>query len=120
MTKILVVDDTHTDLQTATLTLRGAGYTVSTAMNEQEAKQRLQTDKPDLIVLDVVLPDRSGFEFCRELKENVEMRSIPVVICSSKSSKMDIYWGMQQGADAYLAKPVDTEKLVETVRKFTR
>jgi two-component system, chemotaxis family, response regulator PixH len=118
MAKILVVDDTNTDLQTATLSLRSAGYNVSTARNEQEAKQHLATETPDLIVLDVVLPDRSGFELCRELKEHAQMKCIPVVMCSSKNSKMDIYWGMQQGADAYLAKPVDTDQLVATVGKF--
>jgi two-component system, chemotaxis family, response regulator PixH len=115
---ILVVDDTQTDLQTAALTLQKAGFDVSTAQSEGEAKARIQKQKPQLIVLDVVLPDRSGFEFCRELKEEAATKGIPVVMCSSKNSKMDIYWGLQQGADAYLAKPVDTDELVKTVNKL--
>ncbi|MBW4553720.1 MAG: response regulator transcription factor [Aphanocapsa sp. GSE-SYN-MK-11-07L] len=118
MNTILVVDDSKTDQQIATSALKQAGYTVVTAANDQEAKISLAAKKPDLIVLDVVLPDRSGFEICRDWKDNDATKSIPVIICSSKGSKMDKYWGMQQGADAYLAKPIDTDQLIQTVRKL--
>lgn len=120
MSTILVVDDLMTDLQIAAGFLQKAGFTVVTAINEQEARNRIATQKPDVIILDVVLPDRSGFEFCRDLKDSPETEKIPVVISSSKGSKMDIYWGMQQGADAYLPKPINGDELVETVRKFIR
>jgi two-component system, chemotaxis family, response regulator PixH len=115
---ILVIDDTQTDLQTAALTLQKAGFDVSTAQSEAEARNRIAKQTPELIVLDVVLPDRSGFEFCRALKEDAATNKIPVVMCSSKNSKMDIYWGMQQGADAYLPKPVDTDDLIKTVKRL--
>jgi two-component system, chemotaxis family, response regulator PixH len=69
-----------------------------------------------LIVLDVVLPDRSGFEFCRDLKDDEQTKQIPVVMCSSKNSKADIFWGKHQGADAYLTKPVNPEELVSIVK----
>uniref|UniRef100_B8HNR5 Response regulator receiver protein n=1 Tax=Cyanothece sp. (strain PCC 7425 / ATCC 29141) TaxID=395961 RepID=B8HNR5_CYAP4 len=118
MSTILIVEDTLTDLQVVSGSLQQAGYAVVTAANEQEAKTRLAQHKPDLIVLDVVLPDRSGFEICRDLKEQTETKDIPVVICSTKGSNMDKYWGMQQGADAYLAKPVDPDELVKIVRKL--
>lgn len=118
MSTILVVDDLMTDLQITSGSLQKAGFTVITASNEQEAKAHIAHQKPDAIVLDVVLPDRSGFEICRDLKEDTDTKDIPIVLCSSKGSKMDKYWGMQQGANAYLAKPVDADELVQTVRKF--
>jgi two-component system, chemotaxis family, response regulator PixH len=118
MSVVLIVEDSMTDLQVTSSSLQQAGYTVITASDEQEAKQRLASQKPDLIVLDVVLPDRSGFEICRDLKDDVATQNIPVVMCSTKGSNMDKYWGMQQGADAYLAKPVDPAQLVQAVRKL--
>lgn len=118
MNTVLIVEDTMTDLQVAMASLQKAGFAVLTAGNEQEAKVKIAAQRPDLIVMDVVLPDRSGFELCRELKEEAATKGIPVVMCSTKGSNMDKYWGMQQGADAYLAKPVDTDELVKTVRRF--
>jgi two-component system, chemotaxis family, response regulator PixH len=118
MSVVLIVEDSMTDLQVTSSSLQQAGYTVITASDEQEAKQRLASQKPDLIVLDVVLPDRSGFEICRDLKDDAATQNIPVVMCSTKGSNMDKYWGMQQGADAYLAKPVDPAQLVQAVRKL--
>ncbi len=118
MTTILVIDDSLTDQQIVSGVLRQAGYTIVTATNEQEAKSRLAAQRPDLIVLDIVLPDRSGFEICREWKDNAATKDIPVIICSKKGSKMDKYWGMQQGADAYLAKPLDTHELIQIVQKL--
>uniref|UniRef100_B8HNR4 Response regulator receiver protein n=1 Tax=Cyanothece sp. (strain PCC 7425 / ATCC 29141) TaxID=395961 RepID=B8HNR4_CYAP4 len=118
MNTILVVDDLMTDAQIASGCLKEAGYSVIIAGSEQEAMKHISQRQPDLIVLDVVLPDRSGFEVCRDLKENLVTQKIPIILCSSKGSKMDIYWGMQQGADAYLPKPVVPSQLIETVQKF--
>jgi two-component system, chemotaxis family, response regulator PixH len=118
MHTVLVVDDSMTDMQIASGSLQQAGFTVITATNEKEAKARIASQKPDLIVLDVVLPDRSGFEICRDLKDNPSTKDIPIVICSTKGTNMDKYWGMQQGADAYIAKPVDPDELVKAVRKL--
>jgi chemotaxis family two-component system response regulator PixH len=118
MNTVLIVEDTMTDLQVAMSSLQQAGFAVLTASNEQEAKTKIATQRPDLIVMDVVLPDRSGFELCRDLKQEDATKGIPVVMCSTKGSNMDKYWGMQQGADAYLPKPVDGDELVKTVRKF--
>lgn len=118
MSTVLVVDDSMTDMQVAKGTLQKAGFSVITASSEQEAKARIANQKPDLIVLDVVLPDRSGFELCRDLKEENSTKEIPIIMCSTKGSKMDKYWGMQQGADVYLAKPIDTDELVRAVQKL--
>jgi two-component system, chemotaxis family, response regulator PixH len=118
MNTILVIDDCLTDLQVISGSLEKAGFTVFRATNEQEAKTKISQQRPDLIVLDVVLPDRSGFEFCRDLKEENSTQNIPVIMCSSKTSKMDKYWGLQQGADAYMGKPVDGEELIQTISKL--
>jgi DNA-binding response OmpR family regulator len=71
-----------------------------------------------VIILDVVLPGRSGFELCRDLKAEAGTSKIPVLICSTKGSEMDKFWGMKQGADAYIAKPVDQEQLLRIVKQL--
>jgi chemotaxis family two-component system response regulator PixH len=68
--------------------------------------------------LDVVLPGRSGFEICRELKAEDNTSNIPVIICSTKGTEMDKFWGLKQGADAYITKPIDQDELVKTVNKL--
>jgi chemotaxis family two-component system response regulator PixH len=118
MSTILVVDDSATDQQIISGSLVREGYTVVTASSEKDALEKINQKKPALIVLDVVLPDRSGFEMCRDLKESNDTKSIPIVMCSSKGSNMDIFWGKQQGADAYVTKPVDAAELVQAVRKL--
>ena len=120
MPTILVVEDSLTDQALAAGSLREAGFKVVIVGSEKEAKAQMAIFRPDAIVLDVVLPDRSGFELCRDLKDEKETQDIPIVVCSSKAGKMDKYWGMQQGADAYLAKPVDLEELVNTVTRLVR
>ena len=118
MHKILVVDDSTTDLHVIQNSLEKAGFFVMTARSELEAKAQLVDQIPDLIVLDIVLPDRSGFELCRALKTDGGTKEIPIVLCSNKNSKMDRYWGLQQGADAYIFKPVNLEELLETVKNL--
>jgi CheY-like chemotaxis protein len=116
MNTALVVDDCLTDMQVLTRCLQQGGLNVLTANSGEEALAKLTSQKPDVIVLDVVLPGSSGFDICREIKAGVETRNIPVVICSTKGGEMDKFWGIKQGADAYLAKPIDQEEFVRTVK----
>jgi DNA-binding response OmpR family regulator len=116
MSTALIVDDCLTDMQVLSHCLQQGGLNVLTANSGEEALAKLSNQKPDVIVLDIVLPDASGFDVCREIKGTVETRNIPVIICSTKGSEMDKFWGMKQGADAYLAKPVDQEEFVRTVK----
>jgi two-component system, chemotaxis family, response regulator PixH len=116
MTTVLLVEDTMTEAVIIGGTLRNAGFEIIQALSSEEAKVKLSQRRPDLIVLDVVLPGESGFELCRELKENADTASIPIVMCSTKNSEMDKFWGMKQGAAAYLTKPVVPEDLVRTVK----
>lgn len=116
MATVLVVEDTLTQAEIITSTLHGAGFTTSVATSSEDAKIKLSQQKPDLIVLDVVLPGESGFELCRELKEKPETKDIPIVLCSTKNGEMDKFWGMKQGASAYLTKPIDPEELIRTAK----
>ncbi len=116
----LVVEDSMTDMQILTRCLQQGGLNVVTANTGEEALAKLNTQKPDIIILDVVLPGCSGFEVCREIKEAATTRNIPVVICSTKGGEMDKFWGLKQGADAYLAKPVDQNEFVRTVKQLIR
>jgi DNA-binding response OmpR family regulator len=120
MSTVLVVEDTLTEMEIITSCLRRGGLNVMTANNGNDAIAKISSQKPDLIVLDVVLPDRSGFELCRDLKAEAGTSNIPIVICSTKGSDMDKFWGKKQGADAYLAKPVDQAELVRTVKQLIK
>lgn len=116
----LVVEDSLTDMQILVGCLQQSGITVFVAQSGEEAMATVARQKPDVIVLDVVLPGCSGFEVCRDLKTNDETSNIPIVICSTKGSEMDKYWGMKQGADAYIAKPIDQDEFVRTVKQLIR
>ena len=114
----LIVDDSLTDMEVVTGCLKQDGLNVLTASSGEEALKKLASHTPDVIILDVVLPGRSGFEICRELKAETSTSNIPVIICSTKGSEMDKFWGLKQGADAYLAKPVDQAELTRTVKQL--
>ncbi|HIK37091.1 MAG: response regulator [Geminocystis sp.] len=120
MGSVLVVDDSATERKILSSYLQELGITVSTAETGEEALEKIHASHPDLIVLDVVLPGKSGFEVCRELKSNEETNKIPIIICSTKGSEMDKFWGMKQGADAYIAKPINKEEFLDAVKKLLR
>ncbi|MBF2048338.1 MAG: response regulator transcription factor [Leptolyngbya sp. IPPAS B-1204] len=114
----LVIDDSMTDREVLTACLRQAGMTVMTATTGEEGLEKLSISQPDIIIVDVVLPGCSGFEVCRELKAQAKTSKIPVIISSTKGTEMDKFWGMKQGADAYIPKPIDQEELIRTVKKL--
>lgn len=116
----LVVDDSATEREILVGYLQQAGISVSTANSGEEALEKINSNQPDLIVLDVVLPGRSGFEVCREIKGQEKTKNIPIIICSTKGSEMDKFWGMKQGADAYIPKPVDQQELISTAKKLIK
>lgn len=119
MATALIVDDTKTELSILSDCLTGAGVTVETASSGEEALAKISVKHPDIIILDVVLPGKSGFEVCRELKsDGTSTQNIPIIICSTKGTDMDKFWGKKQGADAYIPKPVDPEELIRTVKQL--
>ncbi|ELS32575.1 MULTISPECIES: response regulator transcription factor [Pseudanabaena] len=120
MSTILVVEDTMTQAEIIIGSLRNAGFNTILAMSGDEARTKIGQQKPSAIVLDVVLPNESGFELCRDLKDKPTTKDIPIILCSTKSGEMDKFWGMKQGASAYLTKPVDIDELVRTIRLLVK
>ncbi|NJM72633.1 MAG: response regulator [Scytonema sp. RU_4_4] len=114
-TVALVVDDSLPAREMITKYLHQSGFRVLTATNGQEAIEQINQHKPNIIILDVVLPDRSGFALCRDLKATAETTNIPIILCSIKKTSADKFWGLKQGANAYLAKPVAEEELLSAI-----
>lgn len=119
MTSILVIEDNSTEADLMIGCLRQSGFDVHNVTTAEAAKALLEHKIFDAIVTDVVLPGQSGFGLCRELKNQNTTAHIPIIICSSKSAKIDKNWGLKQGASAYVTKPINREELVNTVRSFT-
>lgn len=115
---ILVVDDSPTDLRFVTNALETRGYQFTVASDGEEALKKAQQHKPDLIVLDVLLPKKNGFQVCRQIKTAPETKHIKVVVLSAKTQEADRYWGLKQGADEYLTKPVRPEELLGTIARL--
>lgn len=115
---VLVVEDSLTETEVVTRYLMQLGLAVVSVQSGEEAQVQLQSQKPDLVILDVILPGQSGFELCHNLKTNEDTKRIPVVICSTKGTEVDKLWGSMLGADAYMAKPVDRQKLMQIVLQF--
>lgn len=93
-----------------------SGLTITVAKDGQEAKDKIAADPPDLVVLDVVMPNMNGYELCRWVKSNPSTQNVLVILCSSKSEEFDRYWGIKQGADAYVIKPFRPGELLSTVQ----
>jgi len=91
---------------------------VRTAENGEEAMRRLQEEKPDLILMDVVMPGQNGFQLTRAITRDPAFASVPVIICTSKNQETDRVWGMRQGAKDYVVKPVNPEELLSKIKAF--
>ena len=118
MKTVMIVEDSITDMELLRLHLEKEGFFVIQARSGEDAQAKLKQQKPDLIVLDVILPGQSGFQLCRKLKSAPETKSIPIVVCSTKHTEVDKQWAKMGGADAYLTKPVDKERLLEMIYQF--
>ncbi len=117
--KILVVDDSPTDLRLMSIPLKAKGYEVSTAADGEEALVKAMQIQPSLVILDVVMPKKNGFQVCRQLKSTPETKQIKVILLSSKNQQSDRFWGLKQGADVYLTKPFLEEELLGHVNQLT-
>jgi twitching motility two-component system response regulator PilH len=113
--KILIVDDSPTERYYLTDILVKNGFTVTTADNGEEALVRIKADKPELILMDVVMPGANGFQVTRSIARDPELADVPIIICSSKNQETDRIWGLRQGARDYLIKPVDPQQLLEKI-----
>jgi len=112
---ILVVDDSPTDRKHLTDILAKNGYQVSTAESAEDALVKVKQLKPDLVLMDIVLPGQNGFQATRELSKNAATKHIPVIICSTKGQETDKVWGMRQGARDYIVKPISQADLLAKI-----
>lgn len=118
MRTVLIVDDSQTLRQMLLELLQGNGLQVMEASNGIEAKAMIQSNAPDLVITDLIMPEMNGYELCRWIKNDPAAQKIPVLICSTKSEEFDRYWGMKQGADAYITKPFHPPELLKTVKQL--
>ena len=109
--QILLVDDSKTELFHLSDLLTKRGFTVRTAENGEEAMRKLAEGKPDLILMDVVMPGQNGFQLTRAISRDPLYANVPIIMCTSKNQETDRVWGMRQGARAYITKPVDAAEL---------
>ncbi|HFE63076.1 hypothetical protein B1H10_00815 [candidate division KSB1 bacterium 4484_188] len=118
MSKILVVDDSLTDRKLTNKILKSRHYEVIESDNSESVPDLVEREQPDAIVLDIVMPGVSGYEICRRLKRSPYTRDIPIIFLSGRKDESDIFWGKLQGADEYLAKPVEPQQLLDAVDRL--
>lgn len=116
--KILVVEDSPTYLRQIAGLLQDEGFDTITAVDGEDALEKAVGENPDLIVLDVILPKKNGFQVCRQLKTSPETQRIKILMLTSKSQDSDRFWGLKQGADKYMTKPFDDNDLAVNVAKL--
>ena len=117
--KVLVVDDSKTELMFMTDLLQKNGFSVRTAENADDAFRRLGEDKPDLILMDVVMPGQNGFQLTRAITRDPQYADVPIIMCTSKNQETDRVWGMRQGARDYITKPVDSDELMAKIKALS-
>jgi len=116
--KILAVDDEKHIVRLVQVNLQRAGYEVVTANDGREALEKVATERPDLVVLDVMMPYMDGFEVLRNLRANPETRELPVIMLTAKAQDADVFKGWQSGVDAYLTKPFNPMELLSFVKRI--
>jgi twitching motility two-component system response regulator PilH len=114
--KILVVDDSDTDRKNLEQICAGAGYLVLTAKTGAEAVAKAKSERPDAVLLDVIMPDMNGFQACRSITSAAETKGIPVILVSSKGEKTDKVWGEEQGAKGYVTKPYSPDQILSQLK----
>jgi len=112
---ILVVDDDPDIARFVEVNLRSAGYDVSVASDGEEALERAASLRPDLVLLDVMMPRMSGYEVCQKVRENAAWQGIRIVMLSAKGRDIEVSKGLAVGADAYVTKPFSTKDLLARV-----
>jgi twitching motility two-component system response regulator PilH len=118
--EVLVVEDSPTQQQIILDLLKNSGLKVTIVQDGVEAIDRVQQFNPRLVILDIVMPRMNGYEVCRRLKSDPKTKDVPVILCSTKAEEFDRYWGMKQGADAYIVKPFQPVELLGTIKQLLR
>jgi twitching motility two-component system response regulator PilH len=116
--KILVVEDSPTYLRQISNLLQDNGFQTITAKDGEEALEKAVRENPSVIVLDIILPKKNGFQVCRQLKTSPATQEIKILMLTSKSQDSDRFWGLKQGADDYMTKPFKDEELLHNIAKL--
>jgi len=117
MTTVLIVDDSPTEVHVLTKMLEGAGYTVESQPDGEKGIARVKEQKPDVVLMDVVMPGLNGFQATRMLSRDPDTADVPVIIVTTKDQETDMAWGLRQGAKHYLVKPVAANELLAKVKE---
>jgi len=118
MAKVMVVDDAYSDLMLMESILKSAGHQVVSLIDGEELEEKMSAERPDMLLLDIVMPRRNGYELLRALRKDERTRTTPIVLVSSKNQESDRAWGKRQGADDYLTKPFTSSQLLTMVGRF--
>lgn len=116
--RVLVVDDSPTERAAFQEILSAAGYETLLAASGEEGIALAKSEKPDAIIMDVVMPGLNGFQATRQLSRDDATRAIPVIMCTTKGQETDKIWGLRQGAVAYLVKPIDPAALLDALKQL--
>ena len=112
---VLVVDDSPTERHVLVELLSRNGYQVITAENGEEGIEKAKSEQPDLVLMDVVMPGLNGYQATRTLTRDDATKHIPVIVCTSKGQETDKIWGLRQGAQDYMVKPINPEELLAKI-----
>jgi len=118
MLKILVVDDSQAEIRLMQNMLQQGGFYSVGISDSTKIEEAIEEERPNVILLDVVMPKRNGFQACRDLKSHKSYAQIPVILVTSKTAPSDRYWGEQQGANGYLAKPFTPDELLNEIKRL--
>lgn len=116
---ILVADDSPAELHQVVESLEREGYTVVTATDGEQALAVASATNPNLIILDIIMPKKNGYQVLRQLRTTTSTKQMKVMLISSKNQESDRFWGLKQGADAYIGKPFQDDELLRTVHELT-
>lgn len=116
--KVLIVDDEPNIVTALEFLLKRSGYDVLLATNGAEALERVESHRPDVVLMDVMMPIKSGFEVCQRMRERPELAQIKIVMLSAKGSEAEVSKGLSLGADLYITKPFSTQELVATINRL--
>jgi DNA-binding response OmpR family regulator len=116
--RILVVEDEESLLKLESILLSSKGYSVTGVMDGKSALEEVRANKPDLVILDIMLPEIDGFEVCRQIKEDPDTSHIPVLILTAKKNNQDMERGRQVGCDVYMTKPFKSAKVLDMVQEL--
>lgn len=114
--RVLIADDEQNIVISLEFLMKREGYLVQVANDGEEAVRRIRAERPDLVLLDVMMPKKSGFEVCQEIRSDPEMAGVRILMLTAKGRDTEVAKGLALGADAYMTKPFSTRELVDKVR----